>query len=146
MTNQEAINLLEKTRPKDNNAISLMLNEALNKAIKALEQEPSGDAISRESVKAYKYHRTMYPNFEDYVDMLPSINPQKPNKTGHWTIKQYQVPIKNKQVPTIAYTALSSIEPTACKIVYTYSHSFCKSEEYLNKYSYCPNCGVKMEE
>ncbi len=40
--------------------------------------EPSGDLISREAVKAYKYHRTMYPNFEDYVDMLPSVNPQEP--------------------------------------------------------------------
>jgi len=67
-------------------------------------------------------------------------------QTGEWTIKEYQVPIKNKQVPTIAYTALSEIEPTACKIIYTYTHSFCKSEEYLNKSNYCPNCGAKMFE
>lgn len=68
-----------------------------------------------------------------------------PLHNGYWTIKQYLVPIKNEQVPTIVHTALS-IESTACKIVHTYTHSSCKSEEYLNKYNYCPNCGAKMFE
>ena len=40
------------------------------------------DCISREAVKSYKYHRTMYPNFEDYVDMLPPVSPARP--TGKW--------------------------------------------------------------
>ena len=38
--------------------------------------KPCTDAVSREAVKAYKYHRTMYPNFEDYVDILPSVQPK----------------------------------------------------------------------
>lgn len=63
---------------------------------------------------------------------------------GYWTIKQYQVPIENKQIPTISN--IEHYEPTACKIVHTYTYSACKSEEYLNKYNYCPNCGAKMEE
>ena len=69
-------------------------------------------------------------------------------KEGQWTIKQYQVPIENKQIPTIIPTITGTAllrEPTACKIVYTYTHSDCKSEEYLNKYNYCPNCGAKMK-
>ena len=72
---------------------------------------------------------------------LPSVSTEK---AGRWTIKQYQVPIENEQVPTISCTALP-VEPTACKIVYSYTHSACKSEEYFNKYIYCPNCGAKME-
>jgi len=66
-----------KTTPYDSEYI-----EVYEMAIKALDQEPCEDAISRQAVKAYKYHRTMYPNFEDYVDMLPSVNLQEP-KTGH---------------------------------------------------------------
>ena len=41
-----------------------------------LNQESCEDCISRKAVKAYKYHRTMYPNFEDYVDMLPPVTPK----------------------------------------------------------------------
>lgn len=78
------------------------------------------------------------------IEAIKALPPISTKKTGRWTIKQYQVPIENKQVPTISCTALP-VEPTACKIVYTYTHSACKSEEYLNKYNYCPNCGAKME-
>ena len=39
MTREEARNLLNNSKPKDNNAYSIMLNEALDMAIKALEQE-----------------------------------------------------------------------------------------------------------
>ena len=40
MTIEEAQNLLNNSRPKGNNAYLIMLNEALNMAIKALKQEP----------------------------------------------------------------------------------------------------------
>lgn len=77
----------------------------------------------------------------DTANLLESLEP-KP-KTGHWTIKQYQVPIENKQVPTVSGITFPT-EPTACKIICTFTHSDCKSEEYLNKYNYCPNCGCRM--
>lgn len=63
---------------------------------------------------------------------------------AYWTVKQYYVPIENKQIPTVLNTTVC--EPTSCKIVYSYTHSFCKSEEYLNKYKYCPNCGARMKD
>ena len=40
MTREEAQNLLNNSRPKGNNAYSIMLNEAFNMAIKALKQMP----------------------------------------------------------------------------------------------------------
>lgn len=40
MTREEAIILIEKTKPTDNSAMSIMLREALDMAIKALEHEP----------------------------------------------------------------------------------------------------------
>ena len=39
MNREEARNLLNNSRPKGNNTYQIMLNEALNMAIKALEQE-----------------------------------------------------------------------------------------------------------
>ena len=40
MTREEARNLLKNSKPKGSNAYSLMLNDALDMAIKVLEQEP----------------------------------------------------------------------------------------------------------
>jgi len=81
---------------------------------------------------------------EIYAEPEPGTKSRETRK-DEWTIKQYQVPIENKQIPTITGSVLSR-EPTACKIVCTYTHSACKSEEYLNKYKFCPNCGRKMVE
>ena len=39
MTSEEAQNLLNNSKPKGNNAYSIVLNEALDMAIKALKQE-----------------------------------------------------------------------------------------------------------
>ena len=96
--------------------------------------------------KAYSYIKREWVENDFDSPMNHSMNAIKngmPLPKGYWTIKQYLVPIKNEQVPTIEHRSLS-IEPTACKIVYTYTHSSCKSEEYLNKSNYCPNCGAKM--
>ena len=86
----------------------------------------SDDLISREAVKAYKYHRTMYPNFEDYVDMLPSVK-QEP-KTGHWIMSDDGLyrPICDKcgAHPWKGYI------PTV--------------EEATEVFKYCPNCGADM--
>jgi hypothetical protein len=49
MTREEARNLLKNSKPEGSNAYSLMLNDALDMAIKALEQEPCEDAISRQA-------------------------------------------------------------------------------------------------
>ena len=55
MNKEEARNLLNNNRPKGNNTYSIMLNEALNMAIKALEQEPCEDEYIKVPKKALKY-------------------------------------------------------------------------------------------
>jgi hypothetical protein len=69
--------------------------EAYKMAIKALEQEPCGDAISRQAVinlirgcnnlkepPIFDSHNSGV-IFEHYITKLSSVNPQEP-KTGHW--------------------------------------------------------------
>lgn len=113
-------------------------------------QQSCDDCVSREAVLEYIEgseaelgHSTENELVCQDIKEFPPVTPQP--KIGYWTIKQYQVPIENKQVPTISGITFPA-EPTACKIIYTYTHSVCKSEEYLNKYNYCPNCGAKMAE
>ena len=54
MTRQEARSLLNNSKPKGNNAYSTMLNEALDMAIKALEQEQKSEwEHDHEILKAY---------------------------------------------------------------------------------------------
>lgn len=62
------------------------INEAIDLAIKALDQQPCEDAISRADVKKYlsapdaNGDRVIY---ESDLDLLSPITPQP--KTGHWT-------------------------------------------------------------
>lgn len=65
---------------------------AMMMAVKALEQEPCEDAISRQAVQDYiaKYLSQYLYNdvreavevIDEYIGELPSVNPQ--SKTGHW--------------------------------------------------------------
>jgi len=61
------------------------IKEALSAVIKALEQEPCEDAISRADAKKYlaapnaNGDRVIY---ESDLDLLPSVQPEP--KTGHW--------------------------------------------------------------
>ena len=59
----------------------------LGKAIKALEQEPCEDAISRQAVRHILNHEVKMPikvwkKVFELVDDLPPVTPQP--KTGHW--------------------------------------------------------------
>jgi hypothetical protein len=82
MTREEA---LEALTSKDVNNPAIML-EALDMAIKALEQEPCEDAISRQAVLDY-IHRILnqgtgkkksFEFIQKYVEKLPSVK-QEPN-------------------------------------------------------------------
>ena len=114
----------EEVPMTDKDELLLSVNKAICKSIRALEQEPCGDLISRETVKAYKYHRTMYPNFEDYVDMLPPVKPQEPRE-GHW------IKVTNGR------------GGHECDVCHNYAPSFQNGDEYLS--AFCPNCGARME-
>lgn len=74
---------------------------------------------------------------EEYV---PSQEP----KTEHWIRKSYLIPIKTKEPSTVVNGIFREVT-TTCKYRYTYTCSKCGGNEYFEKYSYCPQCGAKME-
>ncbi len=97
-----------------------------------VEQEPSGDLISRQAVIDLIEHYNSdglgsvfygYENgvkFADAVNKLPSVNPQEP-KTGHWEYKE------------IANTTITGYWCNQCHIGSS------------KPYDYCPNCGCAMK-
>lgn len=87
MTREEAIKQL-KGMVVGAEWLSEYMVKALDMAIKALEQEPSGDLISRQAVQDYiaKYlSQYLYDDvreavevIDEYIGELPSVNPQEP--------------------------------------------------------------------
>ena len=130
MTREEAIMVLKNEQPHCGKKALFPEEkkyEAYNVAIKALEQEPCDDAISRQAVEEaiYDYSRSCdvnYAQIMEYIDKLPSVNPQP--KTGHWewlTEDKYRCSNCNHET---------------------------RVDECMNKpmYDFCPFCGVKMVE
>jgi hypothetical protein len=64
------------------------IKEAFDMAIKALEQEPCGDVISRDAVLDIDFHKLIHTTakpaemIRQKIEQLPPVNPQEP-KTGH---------------------------------------------------------------
>lgn len=117
MTNEQAIAVLQGMIK--NPLFSGKSVEAFEMAIKALEQEPCSDAVSRESIKqAYKqrmisglkddtrgidlskYAEEPYERFCEFVDSIPSIEPKR--QLGKWI---YQ---GDKKKPMYAWFSCSS--------------------------------------
>ena len=151
MTNEEAINLLDNLIGMIEDNHNSDYDTAFKMAIKALkqnesaeewyklfveklEQEPSGDAISRQAVlelvnKGYMglYARqTDIEIMKDKINDLPPINPQE-TKTGHWFVDERpesdrEVVCSNCDQPIFKYHKLDF--------------------DYRPKY--CPNCGAIM--
>ena len=103
-------------------------NEALEIAIKALEQQPCEDCISREAVEKITWEEPSYDDalnvlteVRDKVRALPTVTPKA--KTGRWIDIQYFKADDTYYRPKCPFC---SIEP----------------KEYSN---YCPNCGARME-
>lgn len=137
MTREEAIKQL-KGMVVGAEWLSAYMVEALDMAITALEQEPSGDLISRQAVIYYikgHIHEIITESGEDKnahtnrvlralmngVETMPSVNPQEP-KTGHW-ISHYDEDAKEGW----------------------YECDRCHTERAFNT-DYCPDCGAKMVE
>ena len=97
--------------------------ESLQVAIKALEQEPCEDAISRQMVlDINESHHGQMPNHINHqiwqeIKDLPPVRPQE-QKTGHWE-----------------FFCQHWRKCSECG----YPHKF--AEEW----DYCPNCGARME-
>ena len=104
--------------------------EFIELAIKALEQEPCKDCISREAVlnlfnksDDYRWETTL---IRKKIEKMPSVTPQEPRK-GHWI----------ECMPGGAEE-------------WCYKCSECNFWKYkktinLSKFKFCPNCGAKME-
>lgn len=108
--------------------------EALTMAIKALEQESSGDLISRQAVlDINESHHGQMPNHINHqiwqeIKDLPSVK-QEP-KTGHWI---------NRHI--IANKTFDMIVCSECGEEFSFD-----AETGISEYNYCPNCGAKMVE
>jgi hypothetical protein len=102
--------------------------EALQMAIKALEQEPCEDAISRQSMLDYmKYLHDEMPE-EEFIKELPSVTPAR--KKGKWINKSHASGCGIKFVAS---------ECTCCG-----KKTFFDCDQLV--YNYCPNCGAEMDE
>ena len=118
MTREEALQILD-TIPTIGEQV-----DALEMAIKALEQEPSGDLISREeTLTAFADYVGSGMSMDDYdalwniVAKMPAVRQE--SKTGHW--------------------------------VWNTNKTYCKCSECgigmgHTEYDYCPNCGARMIE
>lgn len=140
MTREQAIKILNKEREYMKNHAGESQVEAFTMAIKALEQEPCEDAISRQAVlktlddmnNVLDVDRTVA-NYKELLkecyEVLPPVNPQEP-KTGHW--------IKEKSV--YGWDGKSYQCSKCCRSI----HLDLEVED-LNDYPFC-HCGAKMVE
>ena len=90
--------------------------EALDMAIKALEQQPCEDCVSRQAVIDLINADWKYEGLELSINELPPVTPTR--KVGKWINSVYSV----------GFTC------TCCLL--TQASSF--------KYNFCPNCGADM--
>ncbi len=120
MTREEAIEMLEYIRHTGNGE-SEYKNDAqaiaISMAIKALEQQPCDDCISRqETINCVTSNEFRYKIVED-IKTLPSVTPKE--KTGKWIFDE----ILDRH----------------------YYCSECKSMG-VDYWDFCPNCGARMFE
>lgn len=133
MTRKEAINML-KSKMDGHTDTSYEWVKTVRMAIKALEQEPSGDLISRQAVmdcfkKWQPYMATRLRDFEQELSNLPSV---KQERTGHWIYDEE----RSDWLDTTYHCS-------CCKrtIVIPYE----SQKDLHNDYPYC-HCGAKMVE
>lgn len=92
MTREEAIEYLKRADITVGKKIKTRTAEALEMAIKALEQEPCEDCISREKAlealmdEWTEYDRELIGWLYDKIDKLPSVTPQP--KMGRWIYRK----------------------------------------------------------
>ena len=90
--------------------------DSMNEAIKALEQQPSEDCVSRQAVIDLIYADWKYEGLELSVNELPPVTPK--HKGGEWINSVYSV----------GFTC------TCCLLTQTSGI----------KYDFCPSCGCRM--
>lgn len=138
MTREEAVKILKECRERKLKYTFYTLNEyqaATDMAIKALEQEPCEDAISRAEV--LDLIDSEDPNYEvrhfkEDVECLLPVTPQP--KTGRWEFVQYD------GNPNIGNWHCSECRSVVIECVNK------EEKSGIPLYKYCPQCGARMVE
>lgn len=134
MTNERAIELFKEVKAECEAKQTILSKqvfeyegiEALDMAIKALEEQPCEDCISRdEAIRIAEQGQIQgYEWQSKKLCTLPSVTPQP--KRGKW--------IDTNDYVTTAYGSLDYYKCSCC------------GEDSLEEGDYCPNCGADMRE
>ena len=145
MTNEECIQELKEELKEVNTWVAIYANDkkvcipkekrkkALDMAIKALEQEPCEDAISREEAinemsnalkRVFVEHRDIA---EKAMNKLPPVTPQP--KIGHWIEEE-------------VFDGEVAYKCSECGGLFELENGTPKD----NEYNFCPKCGARMVE
>ena len=143
MTREEAVKCLINERDNHINTCNGVFyetrTEAINMAIKALEQELCEDAISRAEAIRIASGYCHWTNIPDELAKLPSVTPKQ--KMGHWELpeKAYDDNIWRKcSCCGVHYECFTKYEPK--------SPSMYAGETFYSRkrIDFCPNCGADM--
>ena len=140
MTQQRASELLAMIKVEEQSELTVNswwgsfakdYKEALQMAIKALEQQLCEDCISRQAVndgfKKYENGSFAYGCVRDYINKLPFVTPKE--KIGKWI--KYGTPRDGEQ----------HYQCTNCKWYVNFGQW---GDVYTKQFKYCPNCGARM--
>jgi hypothetical protein len=129
--------------------------EALQMAIKALEQEPCEDAISRQSMLDYmKYLHDEMPE-EEFIKELPSVKPVACIATVKFSKEDMQELVNEKMKDIVVERKkgkwINKSHTSGCGIKFVASECTCCGKKTFFDcdqlvYNYCPNCGAEMDE
>lgn len=138
MTIEEALEELKEIRFNLNYKVNgtSRFDEALDMAIRALEQEPCGDAISRQAVLDYIYNDLGLGDEENGKDAERQIELERSYKYV-------------KSLPPITpHPKIERWIPDRCDmyICQNCSHTYTDLSGERYGMNFCPNCGCKMQE
>jgi len=137
----------EEVPMSDKDKLLLEVNKAICNNLKALEQQPCEDCISRQATVERLCKVAEFMNekrnglgspyvmvalfIQDNKDEFPPVTPQP--KIGHWERVQYEYTPK-----------VGNWHCSECRCIAIYGTE--KNEkDVISLYHYCPNCGAKME-
>lgn len=152
MTREEAIRELKQFSGTTRLRLSANFWEALNRAIKLLEQEPCEDAISRKAL--IERINNAEENFK--VDNMDSISSDEENPfvdgvlSGVFNIRQMVAQAPSCEPARKKGKWINKSQKSGCGITFVASECTCcgmktpfDCDNFI--YRYCPNCGAEME-
>ena len=109
----------------DKDKLLLKVNKAICNNLKALDQEPCEDAVSRQAIQEIIDSPYTYCSQKlDAIIKLPLVTPIR--LKGHW--------IMTNDYLTTAYGSVDYVKCSCC------------GEDSLEEGNFCPNCGADMRE